>query len=119
LYDIVLCKHNLEFSSKALELLICFPLNQCITSASSFFLAYFIQKYIVYEFSSIEKKVKYFSSTHKRVMTSLSTIHWNMHALRKLPSPFLIKDLKKWGENNSKMKALNKLEMVAMFLFFT
>jgi hypothetical protein len=27
--------------------------------------------------------------------------------------------LKKWGENNSKMKALNKLEMVAMFLFFT
>jgi hypothetical protein len=42
-----------------------------------------------------------------------------MHALCRLPSPFIIKDLKKWGENNSKMKGLKKLEMVAMFLFFT
>lgn len=60
-----------------------------------------------------------FSSTNKRVMTSLSSIHCYMHALCKLPSPFIIKYLKKWGENNSKMKALNKLEMVAMFWFST
>ncbi len=51
-------------------------------------------------------------------MTSLSTIHYNMHALCRLPNPFIIKDLKKWRENNSKMKGLNKLEMVAMFFIF-
>jgi hypothetical protein len=53
------------------------------------------------------------------IMTSLSSIHCNRHALCKLPSPFIIKYLKKWGENNSKMKALNKLEMVAVFWFST
>ncbi len=46
---------------------------------------------------------------------TLKYSHCYMHALCKLPSPFIIKYLKKWGENNSKMKALNKLEMVAMF----